>query len=115
MGRIVENRTWHFQGRYQLAGRHLFRGMRRWAHESRYARGSFASDISFLEAAVCVLASLRCCGHVRIVSHVRLVVLALLDKDGGRTGVGTALAEAHCIFDGFGDGHFVWYGMRLRG
>jgi hypothetical protein len=30
--------------------------MRRWAHESRYARGSFASDISFLVAAAGVLA-----------------------------------------------------------
>jgi hypothetical protein len=39
--------------------------MRRWAHESRYARGSFASDISFLVAAAGVLAlSLYRCVYI---------------------------------------------------
>lgn len=42
-----------------------------------------------------------------MLSHVRRVVLAVLEEGGGRTGVGAALAEAHCILDAFGDGHVV--------
>jgi len=44
--------TSHFQGRYHSSLRHLFNGMRRWAHESRYARGRRASDIWAAVAAV---------------------------------------------------------------
>ena len=30
--------------------------------------------------------------------------------DGGRTSAGAAMAEAHCIFESFGDGHVVYCG-----
>lgn len=30
--------------------------------------------------------------------------------DGGRTSAGAAMAEAHCIFESFGDGHVVCCG-----
>ena len=33
--------------------------------------------------------------------------LGVLLWDGGRTSAGAAMAEAHCIFESFGDGHGV--------
>ena len=33
--------------------------------------------------------------------------------DGGRTSAGAAMAEAHCVFKSFGDGHFVCCGKGV--
>lgn len=85
--------------------------MRRWAHESRYARGSFASDISCLVAAACVSAlSFLQCYDTALLCSLSHVCLAVSLQECGRTGAGAAMAEAHCIFEGFGDSHGVWCG-----
>jgi hypothetical protein len=34
----------------------------------------------------------------------------VLSQEGGRTSAGAAMAEAHCIFESFGDGHVVCCG-----
>lgn len=117
----VNRRTSHFQGRYQFAGRHLFRGMRRWAQESRYARGSLASDISCLVAAAnrlayaanMALSSPSRCKKSR--PCMRSASSQRLEVDCARTGAGAAMAEANCIFEGFGDGHLVLCVRYRRG
>jgi hypothetical protein len=38
------------------------------------------------------------------------VCLGVSPSDGGRTSAGAAVAEAHCIFESFGDGHVVCCG-----
>lgn len=68
-----------------------------------------ASDISCLVAAtiLSVLPFYHCMVFLFSMAHV---CLGVSPQDGERTSAGAAMAEAHCIFESFGDGHVVCCG-----